>query len=140
MADLLSDKTVIVVSEYSEISYFSYSHTIYIKWFPSNRYMDEREFHLQLDYFFNSAKELKAISMLNDAYDFNYPILENTKIKIYQLMDNCPVKTLGIIKSQYYLGYLGILRLVKMFEFSHYQSIIFETPEEGNYWLKNLTQ
>jgi hypothetical protein len=140
MADLLSDKTVIAVSEYSEISYFSYAHTIYIKWFPSNRYMDEREFHMQLDYFFNSAKELKAICMLNDAYDFNYPILETTKIKIYQLMDNCPVKTFGIIKSQYYLRYLGLLRLIKMFESSHYQLIIFETPEEGNYWIKNLMQ
>jgi hypothetical protein len=140
MANFLSDKTVITVSEYSEISYFSYTHIIYIKWFPSNKYMGEREFHMQLDYFFNSAKKLKAIYMLNDAYDFNYPILENTKIKIYQLMDNCPVKTVGIIKSRYNLGYLGLLRLIKMFESSHYQLLLFETPKEGNYWIKNLMQ
>jgi hypothetical protein len=128
----------VFANEFSEINYCSIANAVLMKWLPDNRHMSECEFWEQLNTLFITSEVFRTSVMYIDAFDFNYPILENTIKLIKACLERCPVKTFILVKSQNLLGHMNILRLISKIPFKDKKFTLFESREEGKLWFNVL--
>ncbi len=128
----------ILTNEFCELQHITEQQVVLMKWLPDNRWMSETDFYHQIKALSFAVKKHKPIAIYVDAYEFNYPIFENTKRLFDKFLNDYSFILFGIVNSQYLMGELGIQLIVKNSSCNFVRINLFKSRKDGEQWLKEL--